>query len=178
VSSRGLQRLLWVELREGRVRHANECREEDGGKLSPLMADDGDAWVKSGVGCRWRTRGRGGRRRRCCALLPSEKEGEGWGKKTVKMGASGDSFLAGGERKGGVAGIARRHVQRGSGGGPRCSLGRRQPNRGGRLTGGAPAQWRVAAVESVEKGNPNSNEFKRFQIISNFDHPLNAPPEL
>jgi hypothetical protein len=108
------------------VRHANECREEDDGKLSPLMADDGDAWVKSGVGRRWRTRGRGGRRRRCCALLPSER-GEGWGKKTVKMGASGDSFLSGGERKGGVAGIARCHMERGSGGGPRCSLGWRQP---------------------------------------------------
>jgi hypothetical protein len=54
------------------------------------------------------------------------------------------------------------------------------PNRGGggRLTGGAPTQWRVAAVESVEKGNPHLIEFKRFQIISNFDHPLNAPPEL
>jgi hypothetical protein len=43
------------------------------------------------------------------------------------MGASGDSFLSGGERKGGVAGIARCHMERGSGGGPRCSLGWRQP---------------------------------------------------
>jgi hypothetical protein len=31
---------------------------------------------------------------------------------------------------------------------------------GGRLTGGASAQWRAAAVESVEKGNYNSIEFK------------------
>jgi hypothetical protein len=50
VSSRGLRRLSWVEARDGRVRRANRCREEDSGELSPLMADDGDAWAKSGAG--------------------------------------------------------------------------------------------------------------------------------
>jgi hypothetical protein len=50
VSSRGLWWLPWVEEREGRVRHAKGCREEDGGELPPIMVDDGNAWVKSGVG--------------------------------------------------------------------------------------------------------------------------------
>jgi hypothetical protein len=49
VSSGGLRWLLWVEDREGRMRRANGCGEEDSGELSSLMADDCDAWVKSGV---------------------------------------------------------------------------------------------------------------------------------
>jgi hypothetical protein len=37
------------------------------------------------------------------------------GKENGEEGASGGSFLTGGERKGGVAGLARHHVERGSG---------------------------------------------------------------
>jgi hypothetical protein len=107
------------------VRHANGCREGDGNELSSLMADDSDAWVKSGAGRSPPFTGGGqgveGRRRRCCALLPSEK---GTGKENGEEGASGGSFPAGGERKGGMAGLARCHVERGSGGGTGARSGR------------------------------------------------------
>jgi hypothetical protein len=43
--------------------------------------------------------------------------GKGAGKENGEEGASGGSFLAGGEREGGVASLARRHVERASGGG-------------------------------------------------------------
>jgi hypothetical protein len=53
------------------------------------------------------------------------------GKENGKEGASDGSFLGGGEREGGVAGLARRHVERGSGGGASARSASGPRNRGG-----------------------------------------------